>query len=148
MVKVRRIIVTDAVINEVSGLLAEGTIWSQKHVLLQDAVENFKDEGEQVVRKGKGIQPSSLAEPWRELASIIQRYITYDGCRDVVRPRQLKLLVFLKQKLTVNLPSLLNSLLHDTAVRIRWFRHPEAVISHDGLIRLIISHSLVQYNLT
>lgn len=45
MVKGRRIIVTDAVIAKVSGLLAEGTIWSQKHVLMQDAVENFKDDG-------------------------------------------------------------------------------------------------------
>ena len=66
----------------------------------------------------------------------------------MVRPQQLKLLTVLKQKLTVNLPSLLNSLLHDTVVRIRWARHLEAVISHHGLIILIISHSLVQYNLT
>ena len=148
MVKGRRITVIDTVIAEVSGLPEEGNIWSQKHILLQDAVETFKDEGEQVMQKGKGIQPSSLAETWKELASIIQRYITCDGRRDVVRPRQLKLLAVLKQKLTVNLPSLLNSLLHDTIFRIRWARHPKVVISHHGLIRLIISHSLVQYNLT
>ena len=86
MVKGRIITITDVVIAEVSGLPMEETIWSQKHVLLQDVVENFKDEGEQVVRKGKGIQPSSLAEPWRELASIIQRYITCDGRQVVVRP--------------------------------------------------------------
>lgn len=89
-----------------------------------------------------------LAEPWRELAIIIQRYITCDGHQDLVRPRQLKLLDVLKQKLIVNLPSLLNFLLHDTAIRIRLAIHPEAVVSHHGLIRLIISHSLVQYNLT
>ena len=66
----------------------------------------------------------------------------------MVRPQQLKILVFLKQKLTVNFPSLLNSLLHDTTTRIRRARHPEMVISHHGLIRIIISHSLVQYELT
>ena len=86
MVKGRRITIKDVVIAKVSGLLEEGTIWSQKHVLLQYVVKTFKDEGEQVVRKGKGIQPSSLVEPWRELASIIQIYITYDGRQDVVRP--------------------------------------------------------------
>ena len=63
MVKGRIIIVTDVVIDEVSGLSTKGTIWSQKHVLLQDAVETFKEEGEKVIRKGKGIQPSSLVEP-------------------------------------------------------------------------------------
>ena len=66
----------------------------------------------------------------------------------MVRPRQLKLLVVLKQKLTFNLPSFLNSLLHDIIARIRQARHPETIIIHHGLIILIISHSLVQYNLT
>ena len=66
----------------------------------------------------------------------------------MVRPGQLKLLAVLKLKITVNLPSFLNSLLHDTADRIRWARHPETVVSNHGLIRLIVSHNLVQQNLT
>lgn len=120
----------------------------KKRVMLQDAMEIFRDVGEELTRKGKGIQPSSLGEPWHELASVFQRYITCDGRLDVVIPRQLKLLAILKQNLTVNLPSFLNSLLHDTADRIRWARHPETVVSHHGLIRLIVSHNLVQQNLT
>lgn len=66
----------------------------------------------------------------------------------MVRPRQLKLLAILKQNLTVNLPSFLNSLLHDTAERIRQARYPKTLVSHHGLIRLIVSHNLVQKNLT
>lgn len=66
----------------------------------------------------------------------------------MVKPRQLKLLVVLEQKLTVNLSFLLNSLLHDTSDRIRWARHSETVVSHHGLSRLIVSHNLVQQNLT
>ena len=119
MVKGKKITVINAIIAEVSGLPVEGTTWAQKHVSIQDVVETFKDEGEKLVRKGKGIQPSSLEEPWRELASIVQKYITCDERHDVVRPQQIKLLAVLKQKLTVNLSSLLNSLLHDTATRIR-----------------------------
>ena len=61
MVKGRRITVTDAVITKVTGLPTEGTTWAQKHVSIEDTVETFKDEGEQLVRKGKGFQPYSLA---------------------------------------------------------------------------------------
>jgi len=37
--------------------------------------------------------------------------------------------------------------LHDTTDRIRWARHPETIVSHRGLIILIVSHSLAQQNL-
>lgn len=66
----------------------------------------------------------------------------------MIRPRKLKILAVLKQKLTINMSSCLNSLFHDTANRIRQARHPETIVSHHGLIRLIVSHNLVQQNLT
>ena len=62
----------------------------------------------------------------------------------MVRPRHLKLLAVLKQKCSVNLPALLNSLLHDAARSIKKAQHVESVVSHHGLIRLIVSHSLTQ----
>lgn len=77
--KGRRITVSEAVIAEVFGLLVEGVLWAKKHIMLQDGMEIFRDAGEELTRKGKGIQPSSLGEPWPELASVIQRYITSDG---------------------------------------------------------------------
>lgn len=49
----------------------EGTVWPKNHVMLQDTVEIFRDEGEELTRKGKGIQPSSLGEPLHELASVV-----------------------------------------------------------------------------
>ena len=73
MVKGKRITFTEAVIAEVIGLPTEITTWAQKHVSIHDAEETFKDEGEQLVRKCKGFQPYSLAEPWKELASVIQK---------------------------------------------------------------------------
>lgn len=62
MVKGRRITISEVVIGEVSGLLAEGIVWPKKHVMLQDVEENFRDAGEELTSKGKGIQPSSLGE--------------------------------------------------------------------------------------
>jgi len=38
--------------------------------------------------------------------------------------------------------------MHDTTNRIRWARHPKAVAIHHGLIRIIVTHNLVQQNLT
>lgn len=79
MVKGRRIIVSEAVIAEVFGVPAKGIVWPKNHIILQDMVDIFRDAGEELTRKGKGIQPSSLGEPWHELASVFQRYITCDG---------------------------------------------------------------------
>lgn len=67
----RRILVSDVVIAEVSGLPTEGTIWPKKHVMLQDAVDIFRDADEELTKKDKGIQPSSLAKPRHELESVV-----------------------------------------------------------------------------
>lgn len=88
--------VSEVVIAEVTGLPAKGIKWTDKHVLLYNAVTVFLDPGEQLVRTGKGIHPSTLRQPWQELAVIVQRYITCDGQQDVVKPHQLKLLATLK----------------------------------------------------
>jgi len=52
------------VITKVSGLLAEGLVWANQHLKLHDAIEAFKDEVHELIIKGKGIQLSSLGEPW------------------------------------------------------------------------------------
>lgn len=70
-VKGRNITVSKVVIAEVSGLPAEGTIWMDKNVLLQDVFTVFQDPEEKLVRKGKGIHPTTLQQPWQELAAIM-----------------------------------------------------------------------------
>ena len=144
MVRGRKIIVSDVVIAEVFGLPAEGPMWTNKRRKFHDVIETFKDEEQELIIKGKGVRPSSLGEPWGELARVVQNFITCDGRKDVVRPRQLKLLVVLKQKCSVNIPVYLNFLLHDSAERIRKSRHIEKVVSHYCLIRLIVSFNIAQ----
>lgn len=43
-----------------TGLTAKGTKWTDKHLLMYNAVTVFQDPGEQLVRTGKGIHPSML----------------------------------------------------------------------------------------
>ena len=114
-VRGRRIAVTDDVIAEVSGLPTIGPVWTLRKERLQKIMDIFQDEGQSLTVKGKGVLPATLGEPWTELARIVQSYITCEGRKDVVRPRHLKLLAVLKEKCSVNMPALLNSLLHDVA---------------------------------
>jgi hypothetical protein len=99
-------------------------------------VESFIDPGEELDKKGKGLNPNALSEPWRELAGVIQRYITCDGRYDVVRPCHLKLLAALKQRLVINLPFFLNAMLHEVVARTQKAKDPVTIISHHGLVKL------------
>ena len=96
MVRGRQIVVSDEIIVEVSSIPAQGTIWTQKKIRIREAINFFQDHGQTLVIKVKGVHPTSLGEPWTELARIVQAYITCDRRKDVVRPRHLKLLVVLK----------------------------------------------------
>ena len=140
----KQIAVTKEIIAEVTGLPDLGPIWTTKKERLQKIVELFQDEGQELTVKGKGVLPATLGEPWSELAKVVQSYITCEGRKDVVRPRHLKLLAVLKGKCAVNLLALLNSLLHDTSRSLKKAHHEDAVVSHHGLIRLIVTYSLAR----
>lgn len=64
VVRGRQITVSDALIAEVSGLLAKGPVWARKRLKMHDAIEAFKDEGQEIIKKGKGVWSSSLGERW------------------------------------------------------------------------------------
>jgi hypothetical protein len=96
MIRDIQILVTREIIAKVTGLPNEGTQWTGKYTTLKEAVESFMELGEELDKKGKGLNPTALSEPWRKLEGVIQRYITCDGRYDVVRPHHLKLLASLK----------------------------------------------------
>jgi hypothetical protein len=109
--------VTEKIIVEVSGLPNEGTPWKGKYTTLKEVVESFMEPREELDKKGKGLNPATLSEPWRELTRVIQMYTTCDGRYDVVIQCHLKLLVALKHRLVINLPFFLNAMLHVVAAR-------------------------------
>jgi hypothetical protein len=104
MVRDIQILVTEEIIAEVTGLPNEGIQWTGKYTTLKEVMESFVEPREELDKKGKGLNPNALREPWRELEGVIQRYITCDGRYNVVRPCHLKLLAALKQRLVINLP--------------------------------------------
>ena len=63
-VRGRQIAVTDEIIAEVSGIPAQGTVWTQKKIRIREAMQIFQDEGQRLIVKGRGVHPASLGEPW------------------------------------------------------------------------------------
>jgi hypothetical protein len=116
--------------------------------MLKEAVECFVEPREELNKNGKGLNPTALSEPWREMEGVIQRYITCDGREDVVWQSHLKLLAALKQRLVINFPFFLNAMLHEVVARTHNAKDPVTIISHHGLVRLIVNRALSQTQIT
>jgi hypothetical protein len=79
MVRGIQISITLEILVEVTGLPNTGIQWMGRYTSLKEAVETFTDPEEELDKKGKGLNPSTLREPWKELVGVIQQYITCDG---------------------------------------------------------------------
>jgi len=66
----------------------------------------------------------------------------------VVRPHHLKLLAALKQRLVLNPPFLLNSILHEVVGRTQKDKDPDSIINHHGLVKLIVLRALNHAKIT
>jgi hypothetical protein len=64
---------------EVTGLPNTGIQWTGKYTKLREVVESFTEPGEELDKKGKGLNPSTLSELGKELVGIVQQYITCDA---------------------------------------------------------------------
>jgi hypothetical protein len=148
MVRGIQISVTSEILAEVTGLPNMGIQWTGRYIALKEVLETFTDPGEELDKKGKGINPNTLRELWKELAGIIQWYITCDERYDVIRHHHLKLMAALKQRLVLNLPFFLNSILHEVSLRTQKSKDLVTVISHHRLVKLITNKALSQTQLT
>jgi hypothetical protein len=84
MVQDIQIPVTKEIIVEVTCLPNIGIQWTGRYTVLKESVEYFVDPREELDKKGKGLKPNTLSEQWKELSSVIQRYITCDRRYDVI----------------------------------------------------------------
>jgi hypothetical protein len=66
----------------------------------------------------------------------------------MVRPHHLKLLAVLKQRLVINLTLFFNTMLHEVAGRIQKAKDLANVISHRGLVKLIVKRALNHTQIT
>jgi hypothetical protein len=66
----------------------------------------------------------------------------------MIHPRHLKLPAALKQQLVINLPFFLNAMLHKVAIRTSKAKYPFIIISHHGLVKIIVNKALSQTQMT
>lgn len=71
-----------------------------------------------------------------------------DGWYDVVICQHFQLMVTFRWKVILNLPYFLNSLLHETALRLKRSEDKASVVSHYGLIKPIVFIGLNQVQLS
>ena len=62
----------------------------------------------------------------------------------MVIPRHLKLLATLKQRPVIIFPLFLNAMLHEVATRTQKAKDPINIISHHGIVKLIVNRALSQ----
>jgi hypothetical protein len=136
------------IITEVTSLSNIGSQWTGKYTKLREFVESFTKPGEELDKRGKGLNPNTLSEPGKELVRIVQCYITCDGWYNVIQPFHLKFLAALKQRLVLNLPFFLDIVLHEVALRTQKSKDPVVVISHHKLVKLIVDKAPSQSQLT
>jgi hypothetical protein len=53
--------------------------WTRIYTMIKEVVEYFLYPGEELDKKGMGLNSNTLSEPWKDLEGVIHRYITCDG---------------------------------------------------------------------
>jgi hypothetical protein len=143
-----QILVASEIIAEVKGLPNTGVQWIGKYTKLREAVEYFREPTEELDKKGKELNPSTLSESWKELVGIFQlvHHLRWTIRCNLTSP--FKLLAALKQRLVLNLPFFLHTILHEVALRTQRSKDLVTVISHHRLVKLIVDKALSQNQLT
>jgi hypothetical protein len=72
--------VTENVIAKVIGLPQMGERWYCRRRPKPKILEQFLELGGALVKKGTGFDRTSLSSPWQDVAIVMQRYITCEGC--------------------------------------------------------------------
>ena len=125
-----------------------GKAWFERRVPTMVAQEEFLREGEHVQSSKRGIALHSLPRPWDQVVVFLKKYITYEGRYQTVYNSELPLLSHLRHGILLNIPYyLLHDLCH-MATFVQTAKHPHVSLTHHGLIKLIISRTLAQHNIT
>ena len=105
-------------------------------------------EGEQVQSSRRGIALHSLPWPWDQVAIFLKKYITFEGRYQTVYNSERPLLSHLRHGTLLNIPYYLLHDLRHMATFVQSAKHPHVSLTHHGLIKLIISRTLAQHNIT
>ena len=97
---------------------------------------------EMLQQKGHGIPRTSLPPPWDIVALGIQKFLTCEGRYTILYHYHFKIIAHLRHGHLINIPYFLYGMPNKMASHMLRSKHPASSISHHGLIRLLVLHSL------
>ena len=98
--------------------------------------------GEVLQQRGHGIARILLPPHWDTVALGIQKFLTCEGRYIVLFHYHFRLLSHLRHGHLMNIPYFLNGMLRQMASHVQKSKRPATSVSHHGLIKLLVFHSL------
>lgn len=106
--------------------------------------EDFLQESESLVKKGRGIDRMSLPQPWVDVALFLIKYITCEGRATIMFNYHFPLLNHFCHEQQINLSYLLLGNIGHMATTVKMTAHPETCVTNHCLIKLIVLDALSQ----
>jgi len=139
-----KIPITTEILARVTGLEEEGEAWFERRKPFASLREEFVHGTREIlIGDNKGIQRGSLEEPWRHVAFIIQKFLTYEGRFELLFGYHLRLSIHLRHQRCVNMSYFLLHSLKLMSSKAKGSLTPETNITHHGLIKLIVKDALL-----
>jgi hypothetical protein len=126
----------------VTGLLTIGKRWFNRKDHLPKAHKGFLVDSEQVQTKGRGVDVSSLPEPWGKVSDFLKRYITCERRYQFVYFSDFILLSHLRHQKIINIPYYLLHSLHNMAHFVKKSKHPMNCLSNHKMIGFLIHNRM------
>lgn len=144
--------VTPQVISEISGILSEWELINKGHINFHEVINSFHQRNERKpilqVHNGstKGINRSSMDEPWKTAVLWLMKFFTYEGQDGTMLVPSMRLLIHLRYANTrpeawVNLPSFLFLQISSMVARVK---EKDGHIKYPGLIHIIVKHHFLK----
>ena len=108
-------------------------------------IEQLFVRGEEMLQqKGHGISINSLPPPCDTVTLGIQKFLTCEGRYTILYHYHFKLLALLRHGHLINIPYFLYGMLKQMDSHVRRAKHPTSSVSHHGLIKVLVLHSLAK----
>ena len=136
--------ISENFISQVTGLPQIGEKWFKKQHMDEKAWTLYINKSRKAHNQVHGVARSWLKSPWDELAYLIQKYVTCEGCFNLVFLYHIRILQHLNQKKLIDMPYYLLHSLQKMSMQVKKNKNKERSMYHHGLIKMLVEHELCQ----
>ena len=129
---------TEGLVAKATGIPIEGVRWFKKHPFEVD-LNQYLLPGHESLDWRKWIHLNKVREEWRDVLSIIQCYVTYEGMFTTVYKYHLRFILHVARKSKLYFPYCLSKSLSKMETKFKnHLEHTSHSIFHDGLVKLLV----------